>query len=285
MGNDSAPQASGEIQRWNGTLGSIWTKRQDDFDAVLAPTGRAVIERAAVKPGERVIDVGCGCGTTTIELASLVGSAGEVLGVDVSEPMLALATSRTGAIKTIRLMEADAQEFSFPKAHFDLVFSRVGVMFFSNPERAFGNLRSALRPGGRLAFLCFRTPAESPYLMVPLAAAHKHVPPLPPASPDAPGMFSFANEQRVLRILDAAGFRAARMEPLDLQLDVGVGRGLDAAVSILMELGPTGNVMMGKPDDVKKQVAASIRTALAPHERGPTVSLAAGMWIVTAVNP
>lgn len=240
---------------------------------------------AAIKPGERIIDIGCGCGTTSVELARLTGPSGEVIGVDISDTMLALAEERTKGNDTLKFIKADAQLYEFENAHFDLAFSRVGVMFFDDPERAFANLRTALRPGGRLAFVCFRKPSESPYLMVPLAAAHKHVPQLPALPPGAPGMFSFADDQRVKGILQAAGFRSIEVKPLDLDIDVTAGQGLDGAVAISMELGPTGNTMMGKPRELWQAAASSIREAFAPYQRDGAVTLAAGVWIVTATNP
>jgi SAM-dependent methyltransferase len=214
-----------------------------------------------------------------------VGPAGEVLGIDVAEAMLALAESRARNVSWLRFAKADAQVFKFPEAHFDIAFSRVGVMFFEDPAHAFTNIRTALRPGGRLAFVCFRKPAESPYLMVPLAAAYKHVTPLPAPAPDAPGMFSFADDQRVRRILETAGFSSVELTPLNLDVDIAAGQGLDAAVAIAMELGPTGNAMMGKPPELWQAAAAEIREALAPYQRGATVALAAGVWIVTATSP
>lgn len=283
--NDPRNVNAGETERWNGALGKIWAARQDDFDKVIGPLGRAAIEAAAIKPGERIIDIGCGCGTTSVELASLAGPTGEVIGVDVSDPMLALADSRTKGNATLKFVKADAQLYEFAEAHFDLAFSRVGVMFFDDPEQAFKNLRAALRPGGRLAFVCFRKPSESSYLMVPLAAAYKHVPQLPALPPGAPGMFSFADDQRVRGVLRAAGFRSIEVTPRDLDIDVSAGRGLDGAVAISMELGPTGNAMMGKPPELWRAAAESIREAFTPYQRGEAVTLAAGVWIVTATNP
>jgi SAM-dependent methyltransferase len=283
--NDPRNVNAGEIQRWNGALGKIWAARQDDFDKVIGPLGAAAMDAAAIKPGERIIDIGCGCGTTSTELARLAGSNGEVLGVDISDEMLSLAEARAKGNAALKFVKADAQLYEFAKTHFDVAFSRVGVMFFDDPEQAFRNIRTALRAGGRLAFVCFRKPSESSYLMVPLTAAYKHVPQLPVLPPGAPGMFSFADDQRVRGILQAAGFQSIEVKPLDLDIDVTAGRGLDGAVSISMELGPTGNAMMGKPPELWQAAAKSIHEAFASHLRGSSVTLTAGVWIVTATNP
>ena len=146
------PSNETEIAYWNGAGGRNWVHRQEGQDTILAPILRAAIERAAVREGERVVDVGCGTGATSIELGERVGLSGHVLGVDVSEPMLARAAERLPTDVPVEFMRADATTYRFKPAAFDLMFSRFGVMFFAEPARAFTNLRTALRPGGRLAF-------------------------------------------------------------------------------------------------------------------------------------
>jgi ubiquinone/menaquinone biosynthesis C-methylase UbiE len=162
-------QAPVGVEFWSGTVGASWAERQEDFDAVLAPIGHAAIARAAIRPGERIIDVGCGCGTTTIALARRTGPQGHVLGIDISKPMLSRAVERAEPGQSIEFVEADATTYTFPAGSYDVLFSRVGIMFFPDPILAFTNMRRALRSGGRISLACFRTPQESPYLMVPLS--------------------------------------------------------------------------------------------------------------------
>lgn len=274
-----------QIAYWNGPGGRHWVNRQQTQDVVLAPMSAAVIARAAPRPGERVVDIGCGCGTTTIELGRLVGAAGHVLGIDVSAPMLARAAERLPAGLPVELAQADATTYSFAPAGFDLLFSRFGVMFFAEPARSFANLRRALRPGGRLAFVCWRAPRENPWMMLSLQAAYEHVPPLPQLGPEDPGPFSFADPERVRHILDTAGFRSIAHEPLDLALDIASGGGLGAAVAAALEIGPTSRAIEGQPPEILAAVAVSIRRVLAPHQRGTAVPLAAAAWLVTAASP
>jgi SAM-dependent methyltransferase len=269
---------------WSGTIGDFWVKRQEGFDAVLAPVGDAAMARAALRPGERAIDVGCGCGTTTFELARRTGPRGHVLGIDISQPMLARARERSEPGQAIEFVEADATTFPFAAASYDVLFSRVGIMFFPDPIAAFTNMRKALRPGGRIALVCFRTPQESPFLMLPLAAAHRHLAPRPPPGPEDPGMFSFASGERVKRILASAGFQSIVLEALDLDLDIAGGRGLEAAVQASIELGPTSGLLLDQPPEMRAVVAASVREALAPYCRDSSVRLRGGFWIVTAGN-
>src|SRR5262245_59085133 len=206
-----------EIAYWNGPGGRNWVDRQKTQDTILSPVLEVTIERAVVHAGERVVDIGCGTGATSIALGERVGPSGHVLGVDVSEPMLARATARLPAEAPIRFVRTDATTYPVQTGAFDLLFSRFGVMFFADPVRAFTNLRTALRPGGRLAFACWRKPDENPWLIVPLRAVYEHVPPLPRPGPEDPGPFSFASEQRVRRILDAAEFRSVQLESRDVR--------------------------------------------------------------------
>jgi SAM-dependent methyltransferase len=274
-----------QIAYWNGPAGRRWVDRQDDLEALLRPITRTAIERAAVEPGARIVDIGCGCGAMTIEFGKRVGSAGRVLGIDISAPMLARAAERLPPGLPVEFIEADATTYAFPRAGFDLLFSRFGVMFFAEPARSFTNLRTALRPGGRLVFACFRKPQENPWMTLPMQAAYEHVPPLPAAGPDDPGPFAFAGAERVRGILDEAGFRSIGLEPVDLEIDIAGGRGLDAAVAAALEVGPTSRVLQDQAPEIRSAVAASVRRVLAPHQRGASVPLAAAIWLVTATSP
>lgn len=274
-----------EIAFWNGPGGRHWVHRQEAWDVVLAPVASIAIARARIQPGERIVDIGCGCGATTIELGKLVGSRGRVLGLDISAPMLARAATRLPPGSPVELVQADATTHAFTIGGFDLLFSRFGVMFFAEPARAFANLRGALRPGGRLVFVCFRTPQENPWMMTPLKAAYAHVPPLPKLGPEDPGPFSFASDERVRRILGEAGFQSSALERLDLELDIAGGRGLDEAVASALEIGATSRAIEDQPPAIRAAVAASVRIALAGHQRGSAVPLGAAMWLVAASSP
>lgn len=273
-----------QITYWNGPAGQHWTDRQQMQDLVLAPVSDILIRRAAVKPGENVIDVGCGCGATSFDLASHVAPDGRVTGVDISAPMLARARDLTPAGAPVDFIQADATVYAFTPASADLLFSRFGVMFFAEPSISFSNMRKALRPSGRVAFACWRTPRDNPWMMLGLQEAYKHVPKLPELQPDDPGPFSFAKEERVHRILGEAGFLSIEMERVDLSLDIATGRGLDGAVETTLAIGPASRALQDQPADKVAAATQSIRTALAAHLKGSTVSLGASIWIVTATN-
>jgi SAM-dependent methyltransferase len=274
-----------QVAYWNGPAGERWRARQQDQDTLLAPIADLLLRRAAPSPGEAVIDVGCGCGFTTLELARRVAPGGRVLGIDISAPMLARARERAPVGLGVEFIEADATAYPFERAAADLLFSRFGVMFFAQPRKSFANLRQGLRSGARLAFACWRDAQRNPWLMLPLEEACRHVPRPAPAGPEEPGPFAFADERRVRDILEGAGFGSVELDAIELSLDVGIGRGLDAAVETAIAIGPVSRALEGQPEELRSAAAASIRTALARYQSGNAVSLPGAVWLVTATNP
>jgi SAM-dependent methyltransferase len=285
--NSSTPHEKNADQAayWNGAGGRHWTDRQELQDQVLAPVSQALFGRTNIALGERVIDIGCGCGATTLEAASHAGPSGHALGLDVSGPMLARARERTPPGASAEFIEADATVYPFAPGGADLLMSRFGVMFFAEPGLSFANMRKALKPGGRVAIACWRAPRENPWMLLPLQAAVRHVPRLPELGPEDPGAFSFADPGRVARIFAEAGFASLAMDPVDLQLDLAVGRGLEGAVESALEIGPASRAMQDQPEDLRIVATQAIREALAPHLQGDRIPLAGAIWIVTASNP
>lgn len=274
-----------QIEYWNGPGGRHWVDRQEMQDILLAPVSEMLIDHAGPTAGDRVLDVGCGCGATTVAFAERVGAAGHVLGIDISAPMLARARELAPADASLEFALADATVHAFEPASFDLLVSRFGVMFFAEPALSFANMRRALRPGGRVAFACWRTPRDNPWLMLPLQAAYKHVPKLPELGPEDPGPFAFASEERVRRILGEAGFSAIALERRDLSLDVAAGRGMDVALKTAVQMGPASRALDGQPPEAVAAATESIRVALTPFLKDSKVALGGSTWIVTAVNP
>jgi ubiquinone/menaquinone biosynthesis C-methylase UbiE len=271
-----------QIAYWNGPGGQRWADRQAIQDVLLTPIADVLLDRAKPEPGERVLDVGCGSGATTIAFARRVAPTGFVLGIDVSAPMLAQARQLAPAGLPLDFVLADATVHRFDPRSFDLLVSRFGVMFFADPVASFTNLRAAMKPSGRLAFVCWREPRENPWMMAPLQAVYRHVPKLPPVAPEDPGPFAFASEERVRRILQGAGFSDIAMEPHNLSLDLAIGRGLEAAVEGALQIGPANRALEGHPAEVREVAIGSIREALRPFVRGQSVLLPGSIWIVTA---
>jgi SAM-dependent methyltransferase len=270
-----------QIRYWNETIGPRWIEQEALLDAQIAPLGLAALERARVAAGERVVDVGCGCGQTSLQLAERVGPGGAVLGVDISSLMLGRARERAKDLAQLRFENADAQTHRFAE-RFDLVFSRFGVMFFADPTAAFANLRAALRPQGRLAFVCWQGIERNPWLLVPLRALAGIVELPAPPPPGSPGPFAFADPERVRGILGAAGFGDVLLTPLAGDLAIGAGGDLERAVRFAMQMGPASALLREAGDAVRERARDAIRAALAPLVTPTGVRADYAAWVVTA---
>lgn len=269
-----------QVAYWNGDAGRRWTAIQDSQDRLFTEITAALFEAAAPQKGEAVIDVGCGAGETTLIAAAATGRA---LGIDVSEPMLARARER-GKGSRARFELADATAYDFSAEAADLLISRFGVMFFADPVASFTHLAKALRRGGRLAFVCWRTVAENPWANMALELAIKEVGAPPPADPEAPGPFAFANPERVRRLLEASGFASVQLSPFDTSTVYGATPA--RAAERLATMGPAMRLLAKKDDAAATaRVMAALEKMLAPLATEAGVPLTGAAWIVTARRP
>ena len=273
-----------QIQYWNELAGPKWVAVHSLIEAQIRPLGLMAMDRAGIAAGERVLDVGCGCGNTTIEIAQRFGPTGRAVGIDVSAVMLGQARqlARDTGMDQVHFELADAQTHTFPPASFDAVYSRFGVMFFAHPDAAFANLCRAVRPGGRLAFVCWQALQNNPWMHVPLMAALQHIPPPAPPAPDAPGPFAFAEPERVHGILTRAGFAGVGFESVEQPLSIGGGSDLDQAVDLLLQMGPAAHALREAGAEATPAVRAAVREALAPFHTPRGVQMPSAAWIVTA---
>lgn len=275
---DAAELAADQAAFWNGPGGQGWLAAYQRIQRSLAGIGEAVLALAGAKPGEQAIDVGCGTGDTTQALAAVVGPSGRVTGVDVSRPLVEVA--RAKAIANAGFVVADATTYGFEAGAADLVFSRFGVMFFADPVAAFRNLHLALKPAGRLAFVCWRTPQENPWGLVPVRAAAPFLPPLPRPGPEDPGQYSFGDRARVERILTAAGFGALEIRPHDQP--IWMGRDVAEIVGNVDRFGPLARAFAEAPVEAAAQAREAIAAALVPHQTPEGVFLPGACWLVSA---
>ena len=266
---------------WNGIGGKIWVDIQEAMDQQLLPLGQAAMDALAPRSGGRLLDIGCGSGQTSLDLADAVGPGGSVVGLDISAPLIDLAKHRAAGRKNVAFEEGDAQRYAFTETMFDGVFSRFGVMFFDDPVAAFQNIRRALKPDGHLAFVCWRSYDENPTFKLPMTAASPFLKtPTDTPAPDAPGPFAFAESARVQSILSAAGFRQVKINPHDTLVCVG---DVETTLDLCLQVGKLGPFLRDNPQLIDI-VSPAVRDALAEHEEHGEVKLRASVWIIQAVS-
>jgi SAM-dependent methyltransferase len=257
---------------------------QTRIDRLFVDVTNAALAAAAPQPGENVLDIGCGTGTTLLRLAEAVGPGGAVLGVDISEQQLTLARQRIAAAGATqaRVVLDDAATHEFPPARFDLAVTRFGVMFFADPVAAFSNIRRAMKPGGRLLLAVFRPGPENPWTTASMAAI-RHLVALPePPGPEEPGQFSWGDAARVRRILGGAGFRDVALEPFNPRITLGA----DAreAAEFATFIGQGARLLQGQPEATKAAARSAFEVYFRAHEGPDGVTLPGGVWLVSAVN-
>ncbi len=265
---------------WNGHGGHTWAARQNHTDTTLAPVTEALLAFAAPRTGERVLDVGCGCGGPTLDFARAVGPGGVVAALDISGPMLAEGEARAKAAGIVNIEWRQADPATEALSEYDLLTSAFGAMFFGDPVGAFAHMRRFANPGARMAIVCWRSLAENPWMEVPMSAVARHLPPRPKPAPHAPGMFAFADPDRVAEVLTASGWAAPRFEKLDVDLDIAAGRGLEEAVVQSTQIGAVNSWLRNQPTAVVSAAVGSLREALEPYGKGESVTLPGAMWLI-----
>ncbi len=272
-----------QITFWNQVGGPQWVRYQAFLDHQLDEIGRMTMDAAGLEPGHAVLDIGCGCGSTTLEIARRVGPAGHATGVDISLPMLELARERAAAagIANTTFLGADAQVHEF-RPEFDVLYSRFGVMFFDDPVRAFANMRKGLRSGARVAFVCWQAIHRNPWMAVPVLAAMKHVAIPQPPSPEAPGPFAFADANRVERILAEAGYSAVAVDGRDVEIVLGGGSSVEETSELVLKLGPLGRILGDATPELRGLVQIEVRQAIEDFVTDRGVCMPGAIWLVTA---
>jgi len=281
---DPAEVNADQLAFWNGIGGRTWVARQAHTDITLERVSAALLAHAAPQTGEHVLDVGCGCGASTLDFARAVGPTGAVEALDISGPMLAEAADRARAagISNIEWRQADAA--STHLSRYDLLTSNFGLMFFGDPVAAFVHMRGAANAGARMSFVCWRTLTENPWIEVPMSAVSQHLPPRPKGNPNGPGMFAFADPQRVSQILTDAGWAQPQFERLDCDLDIAAGHGLEEAIIQSTTIGAVNSWLRDQPADIVAASIESIREAFAPYVDGAHVRLPGAMWLVSSTS-
>ena len=269
---------SQQIEYWNGVAGDTWVRGQERLDAMLTELSALVVAKADPQPGERVIDIGCGCGATSLALAAQGAS---VWGIDISAPMLARAEQRADGMENLAFSQADAATQALNPDH-QLIFSRFGVMFFDDPVAAFTNLRSGLSEDGRLVFICWQAPADNLWVSLAGRVLQQYLPPAEAVDPQAPGPFAFAKADYLGGILEQAGFANIAIESRTVELHLGDD--LDAAMQAQAEVGPVARVLSELSGDTKEQALAAVREVFTQHMNDQGLDLGGAVWLVSASN-
>ncbi len=264
---------------WNEGGGRRWVANIERVERMLNPLAERLLTHAGARVGQHVLDVGCGGGLTSKAFAEAVGSTGKVVGVDVSTAILDVARQRFVATPNLRFEEGDAGSMPFAPASFDLMTSRFGVMFFPDPVGAFAHLRPALRPAGRLNFICWRALKANLWMAVPVRAAFEILPRPAPLAPNAPGPFAFADETYLRGVLEQAGFRAIEIAAHDALLDLG---SLADAIEQMTRMGPAAQAFEEADEATREKVLRALELVFAPSIAGGTVRLPSATWLVSA---
>ncbi|HEX6238508.1 MAG TPA: methyltransferase domain-containing protein [Acidimicrobiales bacterium] len=279
---DTTPNAE-EIRWWAQVEGPHYVAEAERYDDLLSEFSDVLFEAADLQPGERVLDVGCGNGGTTIEASARVRPGGAVVGVDVSPPMLALARerARSTGVTEAEFVQADAQVHAFEQPGFDKVISRNGLMFFEDPEAAFANLADALRPGGRIAFVAPEGPDRSEWIMAAGVAAAPYIGIPPGLGPNTPGPYGLADPDRTRAILEKAGFTDIRIEAVTRSMRIGSD--VEDAIGFIRTMPRVADLFAGAPTDKQHAAIEAVREALVPYaSRDGVVMRDNGEWLVTA---
>ncbi|GAA3794470.1 methyltransferase domain-containing protein [Sphaerisporangium flaviroseum] len=273
-----------QAESWNGPEGAHWADKKDSMVGMNSALHRVLFEAAAIKDGDRVLDIGCGAGETTI-VAARCATRGHAVGIDLSRPMLERARadqSRLG-LTNLRFDEGDAQVHSFMDDHFDVAISQFGVMFFSDPVAAFANIGRALSPGGRLVFVCPQRMARCEWYTVPITALLGHPPRPSSATAREPGMFSLANRRHIGDVLGKAGFRAVTTTARDVPLYFG--KDAATAADFFLGSGPVRAILEDHEDLSPAMARTILEDALLPYTGPEGVQLGGALWLVTAQRP
>jgi SAM-dependent methyltransferase len=276
--------ANSEQAEFWSEVAPIWIELEDRLEEIGGPPGVLAMDLLALRPGQAVLDIGCGGGRTTVELASRVGPGGEVLGVDIAAELLARARERAEhlGVHNVAFVHADVQTHELGTARFDAAYSRFGVMFFSDPVTAFANVRGALRPGGTVSFVCWQSVFDNEWMLVPGAAVASVTGTLPPMpEPDQPGPFSFADPDRVRSVLAEAGFDQVVVTPHNDAVVSSEDR-IPEIVATTMRIGAVREALRDADDDTRARAYGAIEDALRARVHDGEVRASRGVLVVTA---
>jgi SAM-dependent methyltransferase len=271
-----------QTRLWNGPAGRAWIDAQEPLDQMFKPLEDLLVEAVPAGSARSVLDIGCGTGSTTLAVARRLGRQGRSVGLDISEPMLAVARTRAEQEGTpASFICANVQIQALEPASFDTFISRFGVMFFDDSVRAFANLRHAAKDNAELRFIAWRSAAENPFMTTAERAAAPLLPSLPARRPDAPGQFAFADRNRVHAILEQSGWARIDIQPIDVVCALP----RNDLSRYVTRLGPVGMALQEANDSTRAHVTETVLAAFDPYVHGADVRYTAACWMVSARAP
>ena len=268
---------------WSGKGGDYWVVKQNEMDIMLNPLGEKALAKLNLKADSNVLDVGCGCGATTLEIAKKV-SNGIVTGLDISVPMLDQAKSQSSiqGISNVDFRVFDVQVDQLDNEEYDNVYSRFGVMFFENPYEAFKNIYASLKNGGKLSFVCWQNPALNPWQSLSLQVIKEYLD-MPSPPPRSPGPFAFQEKDYVQDILEHSGFSKIDFDDNQEEITMFSGKTLQDASEDYLAINPVVTEMLkDSPDNLKIEIVESLKEAFAEFYMGNGLLFPSATWIVTA---
>jgi len=281
---ENSPEAL-KGEDWAGEMGAKWLANLERFEGMIAPIGEALLKQADFKPGERVLDLGCGGGGTTIAIAKSVAPAGDVLGIDISPDLTTASTQRAAdaGVRNIRFMCADAASVQLADAPYDRLFSRFGSMFFSEPHKAFSNLATLLRPSARIDLAVWAAPRDNLWMMEMMAIVRRFVE-VPPAIPRAPGPFAFEDLDYLREVFAAGGFSQPNIASYEgLQPVGGVNASPQEAASFVLSSMAAGRLLDEQGPDVRAAAEFELIELFKAHQvEGQGVMMQGKAWLVSA---
>ena len=270
-------------QFWSGAGGDVWVDKQREMDIMLNPLGERVIQGLDLKEETKILDIGCGCGATTLEIAKIVNQ-GEVIGVDISEPMLERATQTASdmALTNISYQVKDVQVDEMPNNYFDIAFSRFGVMFFEDPFEAFNNINHSLKDDGQLSFVCWQHASLNPWQSLSIQVIKEFFD-LPAPPPKSPGPFAFEDKSYIEEILNASGFRDIEIKDNQEDIVMFSGKSIREACEDYLTINPVVTEMLkNSPSELREEILEALIGKFSNYHKDDGLLFPSATWIVTA---
>ncbi len=268
---------------WSGKGGYYWVEKQSEMDIMLNPLGEKALAKLDLQSNSKVLDIGCGCGATTLEIAQ-IASDGAVTGLDISVPMLDKAKSeaKNKGIENVDFKVVDVQVEQLAYEEYDFAYSRFGVMFFDDPFEAFKNIFSSLRTDGELSFVCWQDPSLNPWQSLSLQVIRRYLD-MPSPPPRSPGPFAFHEKDYVKEILENSGFSNISFDDNQEDITMFAGKSLEEASEDYLAINPVVTEMLkDSTDDLKSEIVESLKEAFSEFHRGDGLVFPSATWVVSA---